>query len=146
MLRTHELNDHIFDDIDSCSQILQDISQAIRNTYHTTTQASPGQLVFGSDILFNIPYTPDRDVIGESKETLINKNNQAENKSRVDHDYEVNGQVLIYRDRIYRKLEGPFLGPYNIVQTYTNGRVRIQLGTVTERINIRRLTPFSADK
>ena len=64
----------------------------------------------------------------------------------MDHDYEVNNQALIYRDGIYRKLEGPFLGPYNTVQIYTNGTVRIQCSTVAERINIRRITPSSADK
>ena len=146
MLRTHELKDHTFDEIDPWGPILQDIAWAIRSTYHTTTQASPGQLVFGRDMLFNIPYTPDWDGIKTRKQSLINKSNQAENKNRVDHDYEVNDQVLIYRDGIYRKLEGPFLGPYNIVQIYTNGTVRIQRGTVTERINICRLTPFSADE
>ena len=63
----------------------------------------------------------------------------------MDHDYEVNEQVLIYREGVHRKLEWPFLGLYNIVQIYTNGTVCIQYGTVTERINICRLKPFSAD-
>ena len=97
-------------------------------------------------MLFSIPYTPDWDSIEERKQSLINKNKQAENKSWVDHVYEVNNQVLIYRDGIHHNLEGPFLGPYTTVHIYINEIVRIQRGTITERINIRRITPFSADK
>ena len=40
--------------------ILQDIAWENLSTYHITTLASPGQLVFGRDLLFNITYTSDR--------------------------------------------------------------------------------------
>ena len=62
------------------------------------------------------------------------------------HDYEINDQVLIYRDVACHTLEGPFIGLYTVVHIYTNGTVNIQYGKVTERINIRRLTPVSADR
>ena len=77
---------------------------------------------------------------------LTNKNPIKENTKRISHDYKVNHNILIYRDGIFRKLDGPFLGPYKIIEVYTNGTVRIQRGIVTERINIRRLTPYTADK
>jgi hypothetical protein len=35
---------------------LQSISWAIRSTYHTTLQASPCQLVFGRDLIYNIAF------------------------------------------------------------------------------------------
>ena len=35
------------------------------------------------------------------------------------------------------------MGPYQITHTYTNGTVRIQRGVVNERVNIRRLTPYT---
>ena len=81
-----------------------------------------------------------------SKQKEIIKNNNAENKRRVDHDYAVNDNVLIYKDGIFRKLDRPFLGPFKIIQIYTNGTVRIQRGIVDERINIRRLTPYTTDE
>ena len=67
MIRTHEVKDHTFDEIDPWGTILQDIAWAIWSTYHTTTQASPGQLVFGRYMLFNITYAPDWDGIKERK-------------------------------------------------------------------------------
>ena len=146
MLRTHDLNNHDFDELDPWGSILQEIAWVIRSIHHTTNKASPGQLVFGRDMLFNIPYIPNWENIRAQKQLLTNKNTITENKKRISHDYAVNDNVLIYRDGIFRKLDGPFLGPYKIIEVYTNGTVRIQRGIVTERINIRRLTPYTADE
>ena len=77
---------------------------------------------------------------------LTNKNIIIENQKHISHDYKVNDIVLIYRDGTFRKLYGPFLGPYKIIEVNTNETVRIQRGIVTERINIRRLTPYTADE
>ena len=49
----------------------------------------------------------------KQKETI--KNNNSENKWRVDHGYSVNGNVIIYKDGIFRNLGGPFLGPFKII-------------------------------
>jgi hypothetical protein len=86
MLRTHDLNEYDFDEIDPWGPILQDVAYAIRATHHTTTKASPCQLVFGRDMLFNITYTPNWENITAQKQKEIIKNNNAENKRRVDHD------------------------------------------------------------
>ena len=59
MLHTHNLNEYDFDEIDPWGPILQDVVYAIHKTNHTTTKVSPGQLVFGRDMLFNIPCTPN---------------------------------------------------------------------------------------
>ena len=116
MLRTHELKDHTFDEIDTWGPIRQDIIWEVSSTYHITVHTSPGRFIFGRDMLFNIPCTLDWDGNQERKQRLIHKSNQAVSKSRVDHDYEVNAHFLIYRGGIYHKLEGTFLGPYNIVK------------------------------
>ena len=97
-------------------------------------------------MLFNIPYIPNWENIRAQKQLLTNKNTIKENKKRISHDYKVNDNILIYRDGIFRKLDGPFLGPYKIIEVYTNGTVRIRRGIVTERINIHRLTPYTADE
>ena len=97
-------------------------------------------------MLSSISYKPNWENITAQKEKEIVKNNNSENKRRVDHDYAVNDNVLIYKDGIFRKLDRPFLGPFKIIQIYTNGTVRIQRGIVDERINIRRLTPYTTDE
>ncbi len=49
IIRTFELQDNYLDEDDPCKGILAATAFAIRATYHTTLQKSPGQLVFGRD-------------------------------------------------------------------------------------------------
>ena len=63
----------------------------------------------------------------------------------MDQDYKINGKVLIYIGGISKNLDGPFLDLFKIIQIYTNGTVHIHSGIVTERINIHRLTPYTAN-
>ena len=65
ILRTHEIKDHTFEEIDSWVPILHDIFWKTRSTYRAITQASSDQLVFGRNMLLNILYTPDWDWIEE---------------------------------------------------------------------------------
>ena len=97
-------------------------------------------------MLFNILYTSDWENITAQKQKEIIKNNNSENKREVYHDYVVNDNVLIYKNGIFRKLDGPFLDPFKIIQVYTNGTVRIQCGIITERISIHRPIPYMADR
>ena len=64
----------------------------------------------------------------------------------MEYDYIILDKVLIYQDGHFRKLDGPFLGPYEIIQIYTNGTVCIQHESSTERISIQRLTPYTAEE
>ena len=63
----------------------------------------------------------------------------------VNHDHAVNDNVLIYKDGIFRKLDGFFLGPFKIIKVYTNWTIQIQREITNEFINIRSLTPYTAD-
>ena len=58
--------------------ILQDVIYVIGATYHATTKSSPSQLIFGRDILFNIPYTPDRENTTAQKQREIIEYNNSE--------------------------------------------------------------------
>lgn len=141
MLKTNNLQEVIFDAVTPWNSILASIAYAVRCSFHSTLQATPGQLVFGRDMLLNITFEPDWEVMWKRKQKLINYNNKRENAKRVPHDYQVGDHVYILRDGHYRKLEGDKLGPYQITQVFANGTVRIQRGLINERINIRRLTP-----
>ena len=79
MLRTQDLKQHTFDSIDPWGPILNEAAWAICSTYHTTNRASPGQLVYGRDMLFNIPYQPNWKDIALNNKIIINKSNAAEN-------------------------------------------------------------------
>jgi hypothetical protein len=117
--------------------------QTIRSTYHTTLQATPCQLVFGRDMIHNIAFRANWDQIQKRKQDIINKSNQKENKSRIPYEYKVGDQVLLETPGILRKLSTPRTGTYPVTNVYKNGTIRIQKGIVSERVNIRRITPFN---
>jgi hypothetical protein len=122
---------------------LQSTASAIRSTYHTTLQATPCQLVFGRDMIHNIAFRANWDQIQKRKQDIINKSNQKENKSQIPYEYKVGDQVLFETPGILRKLSTPRTGPYHVTNIYKNGTIRIQKGIVSERVNIRRITPFN---
>ena len=70
-------------------------------------------------------------------------NTQRENKARIDFDYMVGGKVLLWKEGILRKSESRYdSDPWTITTVHTNGTIRVQQGSKSERINIRRVTPF----
>ena len=117
---------------------------AIRSTYHTTLEATPGQLVFGRDMLLNIAFKANWDSIRNNKQLSINASNKKENKSRLPHTYSIGNSITITRPGLQPKLSNPTSGPHTITQVYTNGTVQILKGIVSQRINIRRIQPFFA--
>ena len=63
MIRTFELEDNYLDEDDPWKGILSPTAFAVRSTFHTTLQSSPGQLVFGRDMIFNIQHTANWEYI-----------------------------------------------------------------------------------
>ena len=52
-------------------------------------------------------------------------------------------KVLVHKEGILRKSESKYeKEPWTVSQVHTNGTIRIQCGTKSERLNIRRVTPF----
>ena len=115
---------------------------ATRATYHTTTQATPAQLVFGRDAILNIKFDANWRLIRERKQHAINTNNQKENKKRISHQYRVGDKVLYRVDSLSKYSENPYDGPYEIVRVNTNGTVRLKMDAVTDTVNIRLLKPY----
>jgi hypothetical protein len=143
MLRTADIDmaDSVApSDIDA---FLTNAAWAIRSTYHTVLKASPGAAIFGRDMLFNIPYIADWNKIGDHRQRQTDLNTDRENNSRREYDYKVGGKVLIRKDGILRKSESRYdSDPWTITSVHTNGTIRVERGTKSERINIRRVTPF----
>ena len=143
MMRTSRLDMAETITPESVDDFITNAAWAIRSTYHTVLQASPGAAVFGRDMLFDIPHLTDWTAIGKRRQELEDRNNNRENNSRVDFDYRVGQKVLLRKDGIIHKAELKYNGPYIITEVHTNGTIRIQQrGTVSERLNIRRVTPY----
>ena len=81
MVRTYNIKQYSFDNVDPLGPVLNETSWAIHSIHHTTTKVSPGQICFGRDMLFSMPFIADWDKIAENKKIIINKSKQAENKT-----------------------------------------------------------------
>ncbi len=130
-------------DIDT---FIDNAAWAIRSTYHTVLKASPGAAIFGRDMLFDIPFIADWKQIGEHRQRQTDLGKKRDNKTRVDYDYNVGEKVLIRKDDILRKAESRWIKePWTIMTVHTNGTIKIQCGTKSEKNNIRRVTSFSEE-
>jgi transposase InsO family protein len=67
MLRSYELEGHDFDYQDPWSQILANCTLAIRSTVHSVLNATPAQIVFGRDMLFDLSFTTEYKEIRKQK-------------------------------------------------------------------------------
>ncbi len=146
MLRTAELimaNSVTPDDVDA---FLDNAAWAICSTYHTVLKASPGAAIFRWDMLFDILFVADWHKIGERRQSLTNCGNQRENAQQIDYDYKVGDKVLVINEGILCKAESAYgKEPWTITTVHTNGTIRIQHGSKTDRLSIWRVEPFTDD-
>jgi len=141
IIRTFELENNYLEEEDPWKGILSATAFTVRSTFHTTLQNSPGQLVFGRDMILNIKHTANWEYIRARKQKIINKNNQRENAKRKKHEYQEGDLVLLNRGT-ENKYEAPYEGPYKILQVNKNGTVKLKVKSVTDTYNIRRIIPY----
>ena len=142
MMQTSDLDKSDTADKAIVDNFITNASWAVRLTYHTVLKLLPGAAVFGRDMLFDIPYLADWKAIGQRRQKLVDQNNVWENKNRVDFDYRTGQKVLLRKEGILRKAETRYEGPYVITEVHTNRTIMIQRGSWSERLNIRRVTPY----
>eukprot|EP00804_Cyclotella_cryptica_P009555 CCRYP_006250-RA/>CCRYP_006250-RA protein AED:0.46 eAED:0.58 QI:0/-1/0/1/-1/0/1/0/264 len=143
MLRTAELDMTNGVAPSDIADFLTDAAWAVRSTYHMVLKASPGAAIFGRDMLFDIPFLADWNKIGDHRQRQTNRNIELENKSRIDWDYKIGDRVLLRKEGILRKSESKYhKDPWTISTVHTNGTNRFHRGTKSERLNIRRVTPY----
>jgi hypothetical protein len=109
-VRLFELESKYFDEEDPWKGILSATAFAVRSTFHTTLRNTPGQLVLGRDMIFNIKHEANWEFICNRKQQLIEKNNEAENAKRIPHTYNIGDKVQIRRGT-ENKYEAPCEGP-----------------------------------
>jgi hypothetical protein len=132
--------------LDDVNVFLDNAAWAICSTYHTVLKASPCAAIFGHDMLIGIPFVADWHKIGEQRESPTNCGNQRKNAKYTDYDYKVRDKVLLINEGILRKAESAYnKEPWTITTVHTNGTIRIQCGTRTEQLIIRRVQPFTDD-
>ena len=117
------------------------VACAIRSACHTTLQASPGQITLGRDMVLPVSMRTDWARIAQCEQDIVNESNARENRSRIKHAHKVGDKVLLEKPGIIPKMSAPRTGPHIIQRVSTNGTVCIKDGIVTQRVNIRRLTP-----
>jgi transposase InsO family protein len=151
MLRTSILMRYQLDTIQDRQALLAPVQWAMNSTYHTTLQATPGQLAFQRDMIMPTTFLANWAHIQARRQHQTYIDHIRENAVRISHDYKENDQVLIRRDVNYPylgKLAKPTEGPFRIIDISLlpiNGTVVIARGpNHTERINIRRLVPYIA--
>ena len=114
MVRTFELETNYLDVENPWKGVLSATAFAIRSTYHTTLKKSPGQLVFGRDMIFNISHVANWELIHQNKQKLIGKNKKEENSKQIEHAYH-KGDLVLLRRGTKNKNEVPYKGPYDIL-------------------------------
>ena len=65
------------------------------------------------------------------------------NSGSIDWDYQPGDKVLVIKDGIFCKSESRYESePWTVTSVLTNGTIRIQSRTKSERLKIRRVTPY----
>ena len=143
MLRTAELDMTDTVSESDIADFLTNAAWAIHSTYHTVLKTSPGAAIFGRDMLFNVPFLAVWTKIGEYRQLQTDKNTARENNTRIDWDYQPRDKVLLRKDGILCKSESRYEKVlWTITSVHTNGTIRVQHGTKSERLNIRRVRPY----
>ena len=109
--------------------------------YHTMLCPTPGQLIFGRDMILNTQYLADWTVIKACKQQLIHKNDIIENSKCIPHQYKV-GDMVMLENCCANKYKQPYKGPYLVTHVNTNGTVHLKIGEVTDTLNIRCFHPY----
>ena len=73
--------------------------------------ATPGQAVFGRDMLYNLASVVDWRVVTYAKQRQVDIDNVRENSKRVTYDYAIGDLVYVEMTGIYRKLDYRKQGP-----------------------------------
>ncbi len=151
MIRIKQIKD--LDDLDQRDRwlgVLSAVGFAMRSTVHTTTQATPAQLVFNRDAIHNVGFQADWHYIKECKQRLIIQNNKKENMKRIPHEYKAGDLVMVLQDPNRKHGEDRYKGPYTVTQVFPdNGTATLQQttprgGVVSQTWNIRNLFPYKA--
>ncbi|GMF14430.1 unnamed protein product [Phytophthora fragariaefolia] len=112
---------------------------AVRASYHSILNASPGQLVFGQDMISRRLYEANWSYLSKRRFYAILADNDRENAKRLVHFYNPGDQVMIRVPKQFRaKTKRVADGPYQIRNVHDNGTVTVDN---QQQVSIRRIFP-----
>ena len=94
-MQTCNITQHYVDEDDPWSGILAAAEFAILSTTNMLKGYSPGQLMFGRDMILLIKHKLDWELIRQQNQEKINKENIRKNINQVNHDYKVGDKVML---------------------------------------------------
>ena len=144
LVRKFNISKTYVDKYDPWMVILAASELAILSTKNKLKGYSPGQLLFGRDMIIPIKHKADWELIRQQYQTQINKDNIHKNSKRVDHNYKVDDKVILNNNSAY-KHETPYKGQFLIAQCWTNVTVTLQCGPTEIRHNIFWIKPYISD-
>ena len=126
-------------------RILQSVAFAIRTTTSSITKCAPSHCVFGRDMIMLEKEIVKWHELWERRSEQAFKENLRENKRRSNYEYKRGDKVLIITKTNERggKLHN-FMhkGPYEIMEVYGNGTIKIKCNNFKEIIHIRRVKQY----
>ena len=140
------LHAHAPRSIDQTNDIMDTCFAAAAYAYkvaiHRTLNISPGALVFHRDMILNIPLIADLHQLHARRQIIIDELLQCANLRHRPMDYRPGDDILILTDNP-TTLQDRGIGPFCIIQVYTNGTITFQRTPhIVERINIRQVKPY----
>ena len=102
LVQTFNISQTYVDKNDPSTGILDAAAFSICSKTNRKKGYSPGQLIFGRDMIILIKRTVDWGLIHQRKQTQINKDNIRKNRHRVDHHYKVGDNVMLTKHTAYK--------------------------------------------
>ena len=128
---------------DPFEEYLSNAAYEIRSSFHATHGHSPGELVFGRNMLLPVNAPADWEKVRQRKQKAIARSNRRENAKRAEHTYQKGGWATVKRPGAARKLCAPKEGPFQVAKHHDNGTVTYEREPfVEDRVNIRRISPY----
>ena len=122
MIVTKDLDNKVFDYIDPWGETIASIAWLMRASYNCTILSTPGQSVFGVDMVFNLASFVYWGVSTAAKQHQLDIPNIRENAKRFMHDYIIGNRFYVEIIVICRKLDYKKQGPYRITEVSTNSK------------------------
>ena len=130
MLRTAEID--MADTVSECdiADFLINVAWAICSTYHMVLKASPGAVIFGRDMLFDIPFIAYWNKIGDSRQCKLIATQDVKTRhvstgiTKLAIKYSCIKVVFSTKQKIRYDSD-----PWTIMSVNTNGTIRVQCRT-----------------
>ena len=141
MLRALESSNAMWDDEDRIwDACLAKLSWAARSARNTALKCAPGELAFNRDMTLQSQRLKNWDITRNNKHNVSVRNNLQESKKRSEWECHIGDKVSL--DCEHRKLDKPYLAPFDILHVNKNGAVTIQKGRTELKVSTRQLHPF----